>query len=163
MEALLSIILHLPPSLFPSLSSSLSHLSPSQAPYTVCNSSLSEFAALGFELGFSVSSPNVLVCWEAQFGDFHNTAQCIIDQFMCSGQDKWVRQSGLTLLLPHGFEGMGPEHSSARPERFLQVCVRVCVRICTTLMCICICVTVWHRVAVTMMRMLGISLGRALR
>uniref|UniRef100_A0A671YHU2 2-oxoglutarate dehydrogenase complex component E1 n=1 Tax=Sparus aurata TaxID=8175 RepID=A0A671YHU2_SPAAU len=100
----------------------MNHISPNQAPYTVCNSSLSEYGVLGFELGFAMASPNALVLWEAQFGDFHNTAQCIIDQFISSGQAKWVRQNGIVLLLPHGMEGMGPEHSSARPERFLQMC-----------------------------------------
>ncbi|KAJ3610565.1 hypothetical protein NHX12_022657 [Muraenolepis orangiensis] len=99
----------------------MSHLWPDQAPYTVCNSSLSEYGVLGFELGFAMASPNALVLWEAQFGDFHNTAQCIIDQFISPGQAKWVRNNGIVLLLPHGMEGMGPEHSSARPERFLQM------------------------------------------
>uniref|UniRef100_A0A673LSR1 2-oxoglutarate dehydrogenase complex component E1 n=1 Tax=Sinocyclocheilus rhinocerous TaxID=307959 RepID=A0A673LSR1_9TELE len=100
----------------------MNHVSPNQALYTVCNSSLSEYGVLGFELGFAMASPNALVLWEAQFGDFHNTAQCIIDQFISPGQAKWVRQNGIVLLLPHGMEGMGPEHSSARPERFLQMC-----------------------------------------
>uniref|UniRef100_A0A4W3HBB5 oxoglutarate dehydrogenase (succinyl-transferring) n=1 Tax=Callorhinchus milii TaxID=7868 RepID=A0A4W3HBB5_CALMI len=99
----------------------MNHLWPNQAHYTVCNSSLSEFGVLGFELGFAMASPNALVCWEAQFGDFHNTAQCILDQFLSAGQAKWVRHNGIVLLLPHGMEGMGPEHSSARPERFLQM------------------------------------------
>uniref|UniRef100_H3CTB5 2-oxoglutarate dehydrogenase complex component E1 n=1 Tax=Tetraodon nigroviridis TaxID=99883 RepID=H3CTB5_TETNG len=99
----------------------MNYLWPNQAPYTVCNSCLSEYGVLGFELGFAMASPNALILWEAQFGDFHNTAQCIIDQFISSGQAKWVRNNGIVLLLPHGMEGMGPEHSSARPERFLQM------------------------------------------
>jgi len=99
----------------------MSTLSPDQADYTVCNSALSEYAVMGFELGYSMVNPNSHVIWEAQFGDFVNTAQCIIDQFLSSGQTKWVRQCGLTVQLPHGYEGMGPEHSSCRVERFLQM------------------------------------------
>ncbi|CAG9767616.1 unnamed protein product [Ceutorhynchus assimilis] len=99
----------------------LCNLYPDQAPYTVCNSSLSEYGVLGFELGYSMTNPNALVIWEAQFGDFSNTAQCIIDTLLSSGQSKWVRQTGLVMLLPHGMEGQGPEHSSARLERFLQM------------------------------------------
>lgn len=99
----------------------LQHLYPDQADYSVSNSSLSECAVLGFEHGYSMASPHALVIWEGQFGDFVNTAQCIIDQFIASGETKWVRQSGMVLLLPHSMEGMGPEHSSGRPERFLQL------------------------------------------
>lgn len=100
----------------------MEHLFPDQATYTVCNSHLSEYGVLGFEMGFAQSSPKSLVIWEAQFGDFANTAQAIFDTFLSSGEAKWIRQNGLVVLLPHGFDGMGPEHSSARPERFLQMC-----------------------------------------